>query len=705
MKIKMKICILLPYKENFSSEYAGAVSIFIKDTILKSKYKNQTTVYGHTKYKKDFLKKYVNLSLDNKSIFQSSSNLYVKNFIKNIEVLNSNIIEVHNRPNYIKKILSIKKPKKVLFFHNDPLNMNGSKSIKERLYLINNLDKIIFNSEWCKGRFIENLPKIFHKIDKLVVVYQSTSKTKVDIKKKPKIISFVGKLNYAKGYDLFGSAIIKILNKYPDWRANVVGDEPREKITIEHPRINHMGFLSHTKVLDLFKKTSISVVCSRWNEPFGRTSLEASSRGCAVITSDRGGLPETTSDALILRDLTTECLYKSIEKLIVNKKFRTSLQIKSLKNFYLTNLFISKKIDTIRINLFKNKIIENKKNIKILHVTNFNERHDGRLFYNTGRRINNGFVRLNHSVLTISDRDIISYHRSFKDIDGSQKLNLKILETFSNYVPDLVVFGHADLVHEDTLKFIKNFYPNTKIVQWFLDKMDSSWIKNKKRFTDKIDLMDCSFCTTSPDELKFKPKNKVYFIPNPADISFETLECYKNNNPINDLFFAMSHGVHRGILKRGKFDKRTIFIKKLKEKNINIKFDIYGLDDKQPVWSDDYKIALNKSKMALNLSQGNPSKYYSSDRIAHLIGNGILTFIDKRTKLKKLFKDDEVVFYNSINDLTKKINFYLNNKKLRNKIAKKGKDKYLKHLNSTKVASFIINKSMNLKNSKKFIWE
>ena len=62
----MKICVLLPYKENFSSEYAGAVSIFIKDTILKSKYRNETTVYGHTNFKKDFLKKYVNLSINNK---------------------------------------------------------------------------------------------------------------------------------------------------------------------------------------------------------------------------------------------------------------------------------------------------------------------------------------------------------------------------------------------------------------------------------------------------------------------------------------------------------------------------------------------------------------------------------------------------------------------------------------------------------------
>ena len=38
----MKISILLPYKENFSVKYAGAVSLFVKDTSLNSKYKNST---------------------------------------------------------------------------------------------------------------------------------------------------------------------------------------------------------------------------------------------------------------------------------------------------------------------------------------------------------------------------------------------------------------------------------------------------------------------------------------------------------------------------------------------------------------------------------------------------------------------------------------------------------------------------------------
>ena len=50
-------------------------------------------------------------------------------------------------------------------------------------------------------------------------------------------------------------------------------------------------------------KTSISIVPSRWEEPFGRTALEASSRGCATIISNKGGLPETTNQAIILNSL------------------------------------------------------------------------------------------------------------------------------------------------------------------------------------------------------------------------------------------------------------------------------------------------------------------------------------------------------------------------------------------------------------------
>ena len=140
----------------------------------------------------------------------------------------------------------------------------------------------------------------------------------------------------------------------------------------------------------------------------------------------------------------------------------------------------------------------------------------------------------------------------------------------------------------------------------------------------------------------------------------------------------MSHGVHRGVLKKGKFDKREIFLEKLTDKLPNIKFDIYGIKGNQPIWADNFIKALSKSKIALNLSQGESFKYYTSDRFAQLIGNGLLVMIDKKTKFNDFFNKDEVVTYKDINDLSKKIEKFSNDDKLRQRVAKKGRNKYFK---------------------------
>ena len=76
----MKISILLPLKENFSPSYAGAVSLFINDTLKFSKFKKDITVYGNTTYKKRFNLKYKNIDLK-KNIFTSQTKNYVKKFI------------------------------------------------------------------------------------------------------------------------------------------------------------------------------------------------------------------------------------------------------------------------------------------------------------------------------------------------------------------------------------------------------------------------------------------------------------------------------------------------------------------------------------------------------------------------------------------------------------------------------------------------
>mgnify|MGYP006076844927 FL=1 len=702
----MNIAILLPYKENFSLKSAGAVSIFVNDTNQLSIFKKNITVYGSTD-DRFTLKNYINVSLK-KKIFLSTSTQYIKKFISLVKDNEINILEVHNRPNYIDYLDKFFICKKILYFHNDPQNMQGSKSVDERINLLNKTDKIIFNSNWSKLRFLESLPHSLN-FDKINVIHQSTSKVKINFKKKKKIISFVGKLNSSKGYDAFGEAILKILRKYPNWKSIVIGDEPREKLNFKHKNLNHLGYKDNPYILNKLKEVSISVVPSKWDEPFGRSSLEAASRGSALIISNTGGLRETTNDAVIINNVTAKNIYKKIDYLIKNKKFRQDLQKSAYKNFKLTNQRSSKLIDNLRSE-FHLKTLNNRLNVdkilKIVHITNFNERFDGRLHYNTGKRINNGFVRLGHNVLTISDRDIVSNYKSITDPKGRKTLNNKIIETCKNFNPDIIVMGHADNVSVETLDYLKNINKNIRFSQWFLDpvtKLGPDYINNKKRLLKFKDIIDASFTTTDPKSLDFKIDN-AFYIPNPADKSFETLKNYQTN-PENDLFFAMSHGVHRGVLKKGKDDDREKILKKLMKEDNKIKYDFYGLNTKQPIWGNNFLNILSNSKMALNLSRGKPIKYYSSDRIAQLMGNGLLTLIDEKTFYSDFFTKKELITYKNYSDLVEKIQRYKKNDKERKLIAKNGREKYLKFFNSTLVAKFILSKTLDLPVKNKFLWE
>ncbi len=708
----MKIGILLPYKENFSPEYPGAVSLFVNETSINSKYKRNIIVFGNTKFKKKFKLRYQNIDLYNNPL-RSQTKAYVNKFIFLQNKYNLSIIEIHNRPSYI-NLLKKKLNKKILalYFHNDPLSMDGSKTIEDRKNLLKTCYKIIFNSNWSKKRFLEGLENKFVNSEKLVVFFQSAKKNnKTILKNKKKWITFVGKLNSAKGYDVFAKAIKNILNKYPEWKAKIIGDEKREKISLNHENANILGFLNHQKVLKIFKETSIAVACSRWEEPFGRTSLEASANGCAVIITDKGGLPETVTNAKILKRLNVKNLEKTIKLLIEDKKLRLKLQNLSVENFYLTHEFITEKIDNFRsekLQIF-NKFNTRKKleNLRILHITNFNERLDGRLFFNTGRRINNGFIRLGHSVLGFSDRDIQKYYKGFGDIKGAKTLNNKLKKTCYNYKPDLIVLGHADLISSEQILELKEDYPNAKFGQWFLDPLNKrgpDFERNKKRILDKIDVVDSTFLTTSPDVLTFLKKENSFYIPNPSDKSFEILDNYKKSCNV-DVFFALSHGVHRGVLKSGKTDDRILFLNNLTQKTPDVKFDLYGIGKIQPIWADHYFKTISNAKMGLNLSRGDAIKYYSSDRITQIVGNGLVCLIDEKTQYRNFFNDNEMVFYKNVNDLSEKILKISNDDTLRKKIAKNGKKKYMSHFNSNKVADYIISKTFDVSYMNKFFWE
>ena len=694
----LKIATILPYKENYSKAKAAAASLWVGDFFKYSNFKKNNFIFGSTDQTDYLSKNYININIKSStSKFSSTTKKYCDELIKKIKFKNYDLIEIHNRPlvfNILKKEID---SKFIIYFHNDPLSMHGSKNVKERLKLLDTVEKIVFVSEWVQKRFFLNLDKRL--LNKTEVIYPSINKQKKFNKKEKKIV-FVGKLNPSKGYDLYKDAITKILNKFPDWKAYSIGDELRNKPVIYHSNHIELGYLPHKQVLKILSKTEIAVVPSKWEEPFGRTALEASSRGCATIISNRGGLPETSDHCLVLENLSTNNLYDKIKFLIENKKERNSYQLNGFKNVKHVTKENSKLIDDVRQSLFINyKISLIKNKLKIINIYNLGQKLNHRLYnISVGKKFTNGFIRNGHDVLEVSDRDYIKQNRSFSLINVNSMFQNFLIETYRNYKPDLIFFGHTNNINLDTFQKFKEINKKIIINQWNEDPIMKS-LKDARSNIEKISyyasVVDHNFITTDPNILTKQNKDlkNIHFLFIPVDKNIERFEVY-NLKPRKDIFYAMSHGVNRGILKEGKIDNRIYFLDKLVSKINGVNYDFYGFKNKEPIWGDNFYIALTNSKMGLNLSRGLPTKYYSSNRIASLMGNGLLTFIDLKTKFNDIFKQDEIIFYTHLDDLADKIVFYKNNSKARKKIAKKGKIKYFKLFNETKITKYIIDKSL-----------
>ena len=701
MKDIIKIATVLPYKENYTFSKAQAAAIWVCDFFKHSEFKNTNFVFGNTKGKDYLTKNYINININNlKSRISSSTNEYCKNFIEKTKDSNFDIIEIHNRPlvfNYLKKkIVS----KFIIYFHNDPISMNGSRSPKERLQLLNEVDKIIFVSKWVQTRFFNNLDNKL--INKTEIIYPSIHREK-KIYKKDKKITFVGKLNESKGYDIYKHAVIKILDEFNNWKAFSIGDESRERPKINHKNHKELGFLKHKKVLQFLNKSEIVVVPSRWEEPFGRTALESASRACATIISRKGGLPETTDHCIILKKLNSTELYKELKKLIIDEKFLRKIQKNSFKHVKHLIKDNSKLIDQIRKSTFQKfnlNFIKNK--LRIINIYNTGQKLNHRLYnISLGKKFTNGFIRNGHDVLEISDRDFVRQNRTFSLTNTETKFQQYLIETFKNYNPDFLFFGHTKNISADTIDQFRILNKSLTISQWnedpIMPSLDYSRT-NIKNISNYANLVDHNFITTDPSIFKKQNTNikNLHFFFVPVDQNIECFDVYKLD-PSRDIFYAMSHGVNRATLKKGKTDSRINFLNTLIKKIDNINYDFYGFENKEPIWGNNFYKALVSSKMGLNLSRGLPTKYYSSNRIASLMGNGLLTFIDRKTQMNDFFTNNEIIFYDNISDLSEKIKFYKKNKKSRIKIARNGKKKYFKLFNELKTTKYIIDKSLGNK--------
>lgn len=338
--------------------------------------------------------------------------------------------------------------------------------------------------------------------------------------------------------------------------------------------------------------------------------------------------------------------------------------------------------------------------MKILHIANFGFNKQGTHFYSTDRKISAGLIENGHLVYDFSFRDMARMGTIFKTKKlGANWAGKEVLKIVDNLEPDLIVLGHLDLMKLSVLQEIKAKYPNIKMLAWYVDWLEE---QHKVEYVSSVaQYVDAVFVTTAGATLKHLKERQQHttfaYMPNMSSRSVECLKQFEIEQYQRDLLFCGT--VYKDPL-------REQFLLDLKQQlaQNKIKFDIFGAFGVSAVYGKDYYRILTGTQMGLNLSRKNDITLYSSDRIVHLTGNGLLTFSPRIPKFELLYSENELVYFDHQADLAEKIHYYHQNREQANTIAQAGWQKTHQSFNAKRITQFMLETTFNLPYSQQYEW-
>ena len=338
----LKIDLLLPHKERFTAKNAGAVSTVVRDLVSHAKDNAQYRIFG-TAIDAPLLQDEFHPVTCRKSLFSSQNKAFAKAYLAHLKKSDTapDIVEVHGRCQVANLIASARPDLKIiLYLHNDPRGMKGAKSRAEREALAHKLSGLISVSHYIESCFFDGLktPEDYNLSS--LVNWLGVERRLTSQPKRKKQILMAGRMVPEKGFLETAKALATILPKHPEWCVQIAGGRSftstdlsayekdlRNVLSPLGEQVKFLGHIPFDEVRHLQETSEICIVPSLWQEPGGTAVLEAMAAGSALITTNRGGLPEVaTGRAVILDDLSPSSFGKAIQDLIRNDDKRRALQ-------------------------------------------------------------------------------------------------------------------------------------------------------------------------------------------------------------------------------------------------------------------------------------------------------------------------------------------------------------------------------------------
>ncbi len=298
---KARIAVLLPVRELLSKRKSGAVALSLADFTAFSRFRDETVILGAfpcdlaalpfqqlTGWRRWHLR-------DRVAYTRAAASFANEQGVA--------LIEVQNRPTILATLRKLLPGAKLaLFLHNDPQEMEGTRTSRERRRVLAAANAVYCNSEFVRGRFLDGLSA---DADKVQVVPYGLDMSQLPVLPKEKIVAFAGRIVRDKGIVELINAFALAAPRMPGWRLVVAGEdrsgllssaELRADIAALGERLTLLGHVDHAGATALFARAEIAATPAIWREPFGRTTLEAMAAGCAVVSSGSGGSGEILGD-------------------------------------------------------------------------------------------------------------------------------------------------------------------------------------------------------------------------------------------------------------------------------------------------------------------------------------------------------------------------------------------------------------------------